>query len=193
MISKQFATIAVATLVLVSGVATVGAAAPTDASASEDPDQPTGPSETPGDGPAGPADTPANQTDDRVPDVPALDNESSERGGANNVSVGPPGGLPDQVPDHVSEIHDTIEAYLVGDIGNLGEAIQSIVADVSEGDTDEKDQSETADEADEQEADEEDEQEQDDEETEEDDDNEADDSDDDDAGPPEDTPGNAPR
>lgn len=192
MISKTLATIAVAMLVLVSGVAAAGAAAPTDAYANENPDNPAGPDETPD----GPADTPDNESDERVPDVAALDNESSERGNADNVSVGPPGGLPDQVPDHVSQIHDAIESFLAGDIGNLGETIQSIVTDNSEGDEDEEseeDESEDAeeDDADEAEDAEDDEQDEDESETETEDDD--DDTDGNDAGPPEDTPGNAPR
>lgn len=40
-----------------------------------------------------------------------------------NESVGPPGGLPEVVPDFVSDIHSSIDEFLAGEIGALGEVL----------------------------------------------------------------------
>lgn len=53
-------------------------------------------------------------------------------------TVGPSDGLPAQVPDHVSEIHQTIESFLNGEIDNLGEAISGIFSDADGEDVDEE-------------------------------------------------------
>lgn len=70
----------------------------------------------------------------------AANDEADERnGGGPNVE------LPDQVPDHVSAIHDQISSFLDGDLeGPLGDA----VSEVTPGD-DEPDESNDGDESDE--------------------------------------------
>lgn len=91
-------------VVLIGGLAAVGAAMPADASsADETPDA-------------------MNETGNDAAD---------ERPGA----VGPDDGLPEQVPDHVSAIHDTIESFLDGTVENLGEAI----SELTPGDEDDND------------------------------------------------------
>ena len=40
--------------------------------------------------------------------------------------AGPPSSLPDQVPDFVSDLHETIGDFLSGSVDNLGEAVRSI-------------------------------------------------------------------
>lgn len=39
------------------------------------------------------------------------------------VTVGPSDGLPEQAPDFVSEIHETVESFLDGEIDDLGETL----------------------------------------------------------------------
>lgn len=75
-------------------------------------------------------------TDDSSADSEEL-NESAGEGEANagderadragNQTVGPADGLPEQVPDHVSEIHDAIESFLNGTVADLGDALQDIL------------------------------------------------------------------
>lgn len=76
-------------------------------------------------------------------DAPANDNAQASshgnsgqgNGGAdaanasnNTTDRGPPTDMPAQVPDHVIEIHRTINSWLAGDLtGSLGEHISSIV------------------------------------------------------------------
>lgn len=43
--------------------------------------------------------------------------------GAQADTDGPPSDLPDAVPDHVGEIHRTIEQFLDGEDGSLGDAL----------------------------------------------------------------------
>lgn len=89
-------TMAVAAVVLISGLAAVGAASPVD-------------------------DTP--ETGD---DVSGVDAAEDDVGGAANegaAAVGPSGGLPEQVPDLVGDIHETIGSFLDGSIDGLGDAL----------------------------------------------------------------------
>lgn len=60
------------------------------------------------------------------PDGDATPNESTPTG-PDVESIGPPAGLPDAVPEFVSDIHGAIEAHLEGTIEDLGDAIRSIV------------------------------------------------------------------
>lgn len=52
---------------------------------------------------------------------------SADTTGADDSSVGPSGGLPEQVPDHVSGIHDRIESFLSGSIDNLGASLSEFL------------------------------------------------------------------
>lgn len=56
------------------------------------------------------------------------ENAKAANGDASAANAqGPGGNLPEQVPDHVREIHATINQYLDGAIDNLGKAISDIV------------------------------------------------------------------
>jgi hypothetical protein len=98
-------TIALAAVVLIGGMAAVGAASPAD----EAPENATDAYEE--NAPADAADG-DNMTEDR--------NDSAE-------SIGPSDGLPSQVPDHVSQIHETIGSYLDGSIDSLGDALSNLL------------------------------------------------------------------
>lgn len=47
--------------------------------------------------------------------------------GSDQAERGPPADLPEQVPDHVSEIHDLIRGFMDGSVENLGEQISAVV------------------------------------------------------------------
>lgn len=121
--AKRLLTIAVVSMLMIGGVAALGAAAPAD-QASDNASNAGGdlPAEA---GDAGPA---------------AVDNgsEASEEapGTASERSVGPSDGLPAQAPDHVSEIHDRIDSFLNGSIDNLGESLSDLLGDDSDAGTD---------------------------------------------------------
>jgi hypothetical protein len=56
----------------------------------------------------------------------ASDNSrADEQRSGNAEQVGPGGGLPEQVPDHVSEIHETVESFLSGELDSLGDALNA--------------------------------------------------------------------
>lgn len=70
----------------------------------------------------------ANETAENSTETADMATENaSELADDANESVGPPGGLPDVVPDFVSEIHATIDEFLGGSIDNLGQALQDTV------------------------------------------------------------------
>lgn len=53
--------------------------------------------------------------------------DGSPAGASEQADRGPPVDLPEQVPDHVSRIHDLIRKHLSGDLaGSLGEAISDV-------------------------------------------------------------------
>ncbi|PSP59602.1 hypothetical protein BRC73_06680 [Halobacteriales archaeon QH_7_66_37] len=60
----------------------------------------------------------------------ASDNSrADEQRSGNAEQVGPSGGLPEQVPDHVSEIHETIEPEQVPDhVSEIHETIESFLS-----------------------------------------------------------------
>lgn len=69
----------------------------------------------------------AQTTDDRS----AAENAEDERAGntsARDEQVNGPGqSLPEQVPDHVAALHDTIRQFLFGDLaGHLGAALNDV-------------------------------------------------------------------
>jgi hypothetical protein len=117
--AKQLLTIAIASTLLFGGVAALGAASPADRA----PDTAT---DAAGENaPAGPDDAaPANG---ETPD--------------NADGVGPSDGLPEQVPDHVSEIHDRIDSFLNGSIEDLGGSLGELLgnAETAEESTDDGD------------------------------------------------------
>ena len=96
--ARHLITIAVAALLVIGGAAAAGAAAP------------------------------AGQASDNAPnaDSPAVDgpNDSPDP----TPSIGPGDGLPEQVPDHVRTILDTIQSFQDGDIDTLGEALHGLLS-----------------------------------------------------------------
>jgi hypothetical protein len=84
------------------------------------------------------------------------DANETERGppadrGPDTAERGPPTDMPEQVPDFVTEIHETINTFLSGELdGDLGSALAEITpddgeqsADETDGDMTEEDDSET--------------------------------------------------
>lgn len=65
-------------------------------------------------------------------DISASD-ESSEAG-SSAASPGPDDGLPEQVPDRASQIHDTISSFLHGEIGNLGSTLGDLTGSTNDAD-----------------------------------------------------------
>lgn len=53
--------------------------------------------------------------------VAAQPEDAGESGDA-----GPPGDLPDQVPDFVSDVHGAISDFLVGTVDSLGDAVSGL-------------------------------------------------------------------
>ena len=134
MSAQKLLAIAVASLVLLGGAAAVGAASPADqangnasVAMDETPDENEteenleAPDEVPTDRPE--AEMPADRPGMNGPGMGADNGNGSEAGN----SVGPADGLPSQVPDHVSAIHDTIGSFLDGSIDNLGEALSDLL------------------------------------------------------------------
>jgi len=121
--ARQLITIAVVALLMIGGVAALGAASPTD------------------------------QANDNAPDA-HHDNESDTDGGAVDTAddraetadgVGPVDGLPAQVPDHVSELHDRIGSFLNGSVDHLGQTVSDLLG--GGGGSDTSDRSEHGDES----------------------------------------------
>ena len=123
--ATQFATIAVVTMLLLAGVAALGAAAPAETTSENATAVASNPSGDPGDA-----------ADDRgtvsVDEANASDqrNAGANAENASNATVaqGPDTNLPATVPDHVSQIHGTIVQYLDGDIENLGHALGDLLS-----------------------------------------------------------------
>ncbi|MFP4218139.1 MAG: hypothetical protein ACLFR6_04790 [Salinarchaeum sp.] len=174
--------IAVAALLLVGGIAAVGAASPPAQAQHNGPDHAGPPEEIdadddePGAHDGAPdeedeqerddetereheADADDDTSDDREEELNDTDDADTaesappsaargpdERAGppadvanrADNAStqVGPPDGLPEQAPDRVSDIHDTIEAFLNGSIDNLGPALGDAFENKTDADSD---------------------------------------------------------
>ena len=119
MSAPKLLAIVVGSVMLLGGVAAVSAAGPGEMSADNAPADDTVPAEA--------ADQAANTDEQSTQQEvrPAQDDERADRAG--NTSVGPSDGLPEQVPDHVSEIHESIESFLDGTIADLGEALQNVL------------------------------------------------------------------
>ena len=106
---------AIGAVVLIGGVSAVGAAAPADAGNATATADAAGASD---------ADAGADETDDKA----ASAEDEAAAGGNGPAAVGPAGGLPDQVPDRVSEIHATIEAFGNGTVDSLGDALSGLLS-----------------------------------------------------------------
>lgn len=112
--AKQLLTIAVVSTLLIGGLAALGAASPADQA----------------------NDNASDAYDENAPDdVSASDHADADNAdnasdrADNAESVGPSDGLPEQAPDHVSEIHDRIDSFLSGSVDNLGESLSELLGD----------------------------------------------------------------
>jgi hypothetical protein len=125
MIGSKALMMAVAAVVLIGGIAAVGAAAPADQAS----DNATDAYEE--NAPDNATDTVEEDASDNATDASedASDDVVHDAGDANARAdrVGPSGGLPEQAPDHVSEIHETIQSHLDGSIENLGQALSDLL------------------------------------------------------------------
>lgn len=101
--ATQLITIAIAALMVIGGATAVGAAAPADQASDTAPDAAT------------------ENTDDTesAADTAAADDPTA--------GVGPSDGLPEQVPDRVSTVVETIESFQTGEIENLGSALSDLL------------------------------------------------------------------
>ena len=136
MSAKKLLAIAVASVVLLGGAAAVGAASPADqanGNATVATDETPGENETDENIEAPEDDElPADRPEAEMPaDRPGMNGPGmgadNANGSAAGSGVGPADGLPSQVPDHVSAIHDTIGSFLDGSIENLGEALSDLL------------------------------------------------------------------
>lgn len=124
-------------VVLVAGG--TAAALPNDAPTTNAPDTPAQ-AENVTEAPDNETDADANETERG----PHAMNES-ERGppadrGPDTAERGPPTDMPEQVPDFVTEIHETINTFLSGELdGDLGSAIAEITPDDGEQSADDTD------------------------------------------------------
>lgn len=152
MVANKILAIAVASALLIGGVASVSAAPAEMMSDESDnapvdvPDEGDVPDNTTHDVPVDDAE---NVSDER-PDHAGPGNERAANASENRPGeVGPSDGLPEQVPDHVSEIHDRISAFLDGSLSNLGDALSSLLGDDADAEDDSDEADEDAEEADE--------------------------------------------
>lgn len=128
--AKRLLTVAVVSMLMIGGVAALGAAAPADEA---NDNAPGVGEELPAE--AGDEDADANGeagTSDETP------------GAAEERSVGPSDGLPAQAPDRVGEIHDRIDSFLNGSIDSLGDSLNDLLGDGSAADTAEGDNADAA-------------------------------------------------
>ncbi|WP_336036288.1 hypothetical protein [Halobacterium yunchengense] len=125
MTARKLLALLVAATALVGGVAAAGAATPADGQASDQ--TPDGPdANAPDDAGGSDADTAENQSTSEDADG---SDENANADENDEAARGPPSELPDQVPDHVSEVHDRIGSYLDGEIDNLGHALSDLLGD----------------------------------------------------------------
>lgn len=73
-------------------------------------------------GAASPAEAATVADADTDADAPADSGEDAD-------SVGPSDGLPEQVPDFVSDVHEGIEGFLSGSVDALGEALSGLLGE----------------------------------------------------------------
>lgn len=99
-------TMAVVALLLIGGIAAIGAASPADQA----------------------HDNATDAYDDNASVAGESPSNANEERAGNADSVGPADGLPAAVPDHVSEIHATIDGFLNESIDNLGSALSDLLS-----------------------------------------------------------------
>jgi hypothetical protein len=131
--TKRLITIAIATMLLIGGAAAVGAASPAGQAAENATDayeknSPEGAAPDDGtDETARHHEANESETHNEGEDHDKRASGADERAG-NADGVGPSDGLPEQVPDHVSEIHETIESFLTGSTDDLGESLGGLLS-----------------------------------------------------------------
>lgn len=113
---KRYAAMLLAALVVTAGAAGAVAAAPGSGNAPDD---------------AGPNENADDAATDAADDS---DGDASDASDANDTSAaderrGPPTDMPEQVPDHVGEIHDLINQFIDGGISDLGSAVSDVTPD----------------------------------------------------------------
>lgn len=126
MSAKKLFTVAVASILLLSIAAAVGAAAPADhahQNASDRTDENT--DVTADDFPDENATVELPGEDPELT-VPHAGDERSENAAPASDGVGPTDRLPPAVPDHVSSIHGTIDSFLGGTVENLGSSLSEL-------------------------------------------------------------------
>ncbi len=117
MSAPKLLAIVVGSVMLLGGVAAVSAAGPGEMSADNAPVDDGVPSEA--------ADQAADADEQSAAEDAQSEQDDKRADRAGNTSVGPSDGPPEQVPDHVSEIHKSIESFLDGTIADLGETLQN--------------------------------------------------------------------
>ncbi|PSQ19698.1 hypothetical protein BRD04_09770 [Halobacteriales archaeon QS_9_67_17] len=113
---KRYAAMLLAALVVTAGAAGAVAAAPGSGNAPDD---------------AGPNENANDAATDAADDG---DGDASDASDANDASAaderrGPPTDMPEQVPDHVGEIHDLINQFIDGSVSDLGSAVSDVTPD----------------------------------------------------------------
>lgn len=113
MSAPRIIAVTIAVVVLIGGVAALGAAAPADAA----------------------NETAANATANGAADLddrthPAAN--ASEPGANTSETVGPSAAVPEQAPDHVGEIHERIDGFLQGTVDDLGEVLAALLTTADE-------------------------------------------------------------
>lgn len=124
--ARTLLAVAVAASVLLAGAVAAGAATPAEPANDNATD-------------AADADENATDGNEAAADAgPPSDVPAADAGNDSEATQGPPSELPGQVPDHVGEIHDKINSFLNGDIGNLGDALGGMLGDDGEQTDDEQ-------------------------------------------------------
>jgi len=140
---KQLAATLLAGLIVTAGAAGAVAAAPGNGVAPDD----TGPNDNANATADAAEDDPMNASDDAEDDesmndsadadedaADAADADQADAADAADERRGPPTNMPEQVPDHVVEIHELINGHLEGAISDLGGAISDVTPDDEQSD-----------------------------------------------------------
>ena len=128
---KRYAAMLLAALVVTAGTAGAVAAAPGSGNAPDD----AGPNENANDAATDDADGDSAESTDNA--------DASDEGNASAADEqrGPPADMPEQVPDHVGEIHSLINQFIDGSVSDLGSAVSDVTPDDENDATDDGDAS----------------------------------------------------
>ncbi|SEW26161.1 hypothetical protein [Halobacterium jilantaiense] len=118
--ARTLLAVAVAASVLLAGAVAAGAAAPAEPADDHAPEE--------ADRTAGDTDENATDGDETAVDAgPPSDVPAAGAGDDTAAAQGPPTDLPSQVPDHVSEVHETIGSFLNDEVDHLGDALGGLL------------------------------------------------------------------